>query len=115
MRMHLMHQVKQLEARAQQMSERELCPHLPPVIHHADGTVENELPHDCGLPRLVITVSYSDRSDRRAQNVLLDLFEEWRRKRPDVPPEMLVEWINEDCSPTQETQATLRERVSRDS
>ena len=113
--MSLKQQVEGLELQTAQMSERELCPHLPPVIHHADGSTENEATHECGKPRLTITVGYSDRSDRRAQNALLDLFEEWRRKRPDVPSEILVEWINEDCSPTPETRAALRKRVSRDS
>lgn len=110
--MGLREQVKRLETQAAQMSERELCPHLPPVIHWADGSVENDAPHDCGKPRLVITVGYSDGSDKRMQNVLLDLCDDHHRKYPDVPSEMLVGWLDEDgyrLAP--ETRAAILERA----
>ena len=113
--MNLRSQVKSLETRARQQAERELCPHLPQVIHWADGSVENDAPHECGRPRLKILVGYTADSDRRMQNALLDLFDEHRRKYPDVPPEMLVGWVNEDCSPTPETRAALLERIRAES
>lgn len=93
------------------MSERELCPHLPPMIHWPDGSVENESAHDCGKPRLNITIGYSDDSDQRMQNAVLDLFEEYRRKSADIPAETIAQWCEEDFSLTPETRAKLLERA----
>ena len=111
MRMHLMQQVKQLEVRARQMSERELCPHLPPIIRWADGSSENESPHACGKPRLVISITLSDGTDQRTQNVAFDLFQQYRTEFGYIPPETLLGWCEEFLPLTPETRAVLRERV----
>ena len=109
--MGLKEQVKRLEQQATQMSGRELCPHLPSIICWADGSVENDTPHDCGKPRLRIVVGYSDGSDQRTQSGALDTFEKLRMKCPDVAPEKAAQIITEEFPITQETRAALLERV----
>ncbi len=63
--MSLQNRIGRLEQQARE--DANVCPHLPPLIQHADGRLENESSHSCGRPRLVITVSYSDGSDQRTQ------------------------------------------------
>ncbi len=112
--MGLKEQIKKLEIQAVQMSERELCPHLPPVIYWADGSIENDTPHDCGKPRLRITVGYSDGSDRRTQSAALETFEVLRKECGDVPPEERSEIVADRFPLTTETRAALLERVRRE-
>jgi hypothetical protein len=113
--MNLRLQVKRLEQQAVQMSERELCPHLPPVIHRADGSIENDALHDCGKPRLTITVGYSDGSDQRTQDSALETFDLLRREYSDILPQQVAERIMRCFTLTPETRAALLERVRAES
>jgi hypothetical protein len=109
--MGLKEQIKKLEIQAVQMSERDLCPHLPPVIYWADGSIENDAPHDCGKPRLIISVGYSDGSDQRVQQGALDTFDGVRRECPDVAAEDAAQIIASRYPLTPETRAELFERA----
>ncbi len=112
--MGLKDQIKRLEQQAVQMSARELCSHLPPIINWADGSIENESTHDCGKPRLRIVVGYSDGSDQRMQDGALGTFEELRKECGDVPPEEAARIIADHFPLTPETRAELFERVGRE-
>jgi hypothetical protein len=83
--------VKRLEQQAN--ATKVLCPHLLPLIHHADGSIENESTHDCGRPRLEIIVSYSDGSDPRMKKAAHDAFAEIRREFGDLPPSLCAESV----------------------
>ena len=68
--MGLKETLKRLEQKA--MPGKELCPHLPALIEHADGSIENESTHDCGRARLRIVVGFTDGSDARTQHAAHD-------------------------------------------
>jgi hypothetical protein len=88
--------LKEIVKRLEQManSTKELCPHLPPLIEHADGTTENASTHDCGLPRLRIVAGYTDDSDERMRRAAHDTFAKIRA-RFDIEPEQCAEIVAE--------------------
>ena len=109
--MGLREQIKRLEQRAKQLSERELCPHKPPVIYWPDDTTENDEPHQCGRPRLIITIVYEDGSDRLTQNRAIVAFEHLRDTNRDIPPETIIEIIAERTPLLPETRRRLDEKA----
>lgn len=99
--------LRRLEARVTSMNDRELCPHLPPLIHWADGSTENDSLHTCGRPRLVIWIGYSDGSDKRTEQAARTAREQLFRdlvndiinlakEEPRVPIEERIRWAVED-------------------
>lgn len=93
--------LKRLEQQAG--AEKELCQHLPPLIERADGTVENESTHNCGRPRLVVTLRYSDGSDKRTLTTAHRAFAKLRQEFSDIPEVVIAERVSKHfCVPSEE-------------
>ena len=104
--MNLQNRIERLEQEAH-TNGKELCRHLPPVIHWPDGRVENESPHDCGTPRLVFMVRYSDGSDEAGSRAPLQAFDNIRARLPEIPAAKVAEIVINEFCPTPENKRAL--------
>ena len=86
---------------------KELCQHLPPIIHWPDGRIENESPHDCSVPRLVLMVRYSDGSDEASAGATLDAFDKIRARLPELSAAHTAEIVINEFCPTPENKRAL--------
>lgn len=109
--MGLREKIKRLEEQASELDGRELCPHAPPIIQWPDGIIENESAHECGKPRLTITIGYSDGSDRRTQMAALSTYDDARARFGDLTPEWLAGMIMKTFPVTEETRRVLYEKT----
>ncbi len=80
--MSIKNRIERIEEEAN--AGKELCRHLPPVIHWPDGRVENESPHACDSPRLVIMLGYSDGSDGRTERAAVQTYDGIRCRLPEL-------------------------------
>jgi hypothetical protein len=108
--MNLKNRIEQLEQEAHS-DGKELCRHLPPIIHWPDGHVDNESMHACGLPRLVFIVRYSDGSDEVGRRAPLQAFDKIRARFPEIPAARVAEIVIGEFCLTPENSSGLLERV----
>ncbi len=108
--MNLQTRVEKLEQEAHG-DGKELCQHLPPIIYWPDGRVENESPHDCGVPRLVFIVRYSDGSDEVGRRAPLKAFDNIRARFPEIPAARAAEIVIGEFCLTPENSRPLLEHA----
>jgi hypothetical protein len=108
--MNLQNRIERLEQEAH-TNGKELCRHLPPIIHWPDGRIENESAHVCGLPRLVFIVRYSDGSDEAGRRAPLKAFDNIRARLPEIPAAKVAEIVANEFELTPEKSRPLLEHA----